>query len=179
MSQRKFLGFIVLIFTLSLTILPASAASGSNATFSLDCAGFIGSGGSVLLDRDNTGASRESFILSATDGIGNIIYEPVVDEFFVGTNISWASTQRIPWTSAPQYNPLTLRVVSRSGNGFSEQLVTLSTGSCEGLPSFGAVPAGVLRIEDGMLIGSDGSVLPLGSTSPSVPLNSTAPRPDR
>jgi hypothetical protein len=178
MLQRKVLGFIVLIIVLSLAAVPASAANSSTAAFSLDCAGFTGTGGSVLLDRDNTGSSRESFILSATDGIGNIIYEPVVDQFFVGTTISWTDTPKIAWTSTPQYNPLTLRVISRSGNGFNEQLVSLSTGSCEGLPSFGAVPEGVFIVEDGLLIATDGTILPLGSTSPPVPLNTTAPRPD-
>jgi uncharacterized protein YraI len=178
MYQRKLFGFIVLIILLSLAAIPASAANSSTAAFSLDCAGFTGTGGSVLLDRDNTGASRESFILSATDGIGNIIYEPVVDEFFVGTTISWTDSSQIAWTSTPQYNPLTLRVISRAGNGFGEQLVSLSTGSCEGLPSFGAVPEGVMTVQNGLLIGTDGTVLPLGSTSPSLDLNTTAPRPD-
>src|SRR5690606_15566188 len=91
--------------------------------------------------------------------------------------ISWTGGNKVPWTSTPRYNPLTLRVVSRAGNGFSEQLVTLANGNCEGLPSFGAVPSGVFFVEGDQLIGLDGLTLPLGSTSPSVPLNSTAPRP--
>jgi hypothetical protein len=161
-----------------MTVLPASAGSDNGTSFALDCDGFTGTGGDVVLTRDNTGNERESFIVSVTDGIGNIIYEPVVDQFFVGGTVSWTGGEKFLWQSTPHYNPITLRVVSRAGNGLDEQLVTLATGSCEGLPSFGATPDGVFTITDDTLIGANGIVLPLGSSSPSVPLNAIPPRPD-
>ncbi|MBZ0290860.1 MAG: hypothetical protein K8I30_24755, partial [Anaerolineae bacterium] len=98
--------------------------------------------------------------------------------FFVGGTVSWTGGEKFLWTATPHYNPLTLRVVSRSGNGLDEQLVTLATGSCEGLPSFGATPEGVFTILEDTLIGANGIVLPLGSSSPSVPLNAVPPRPE-
>src|SRR5688572_8942901 len=116
MLRRTQLVFALLLVALGVAVLPASAATGGEATFSLDCAGFTGNGGSMVLDRDNTGESREAFIVSATDGIGNIVYEPVVDRFFVGASISWTGGNKIAWTSAPKFNPITLRVVSRAGN---------------------------------------------------------------
>lgn len=178
MLRRTHLLAALLLVILVMTVLPASAGSDNGTSFALDCDGFTGSGGDVLLTRDNTGNERESFIVSVTDGIGNIIYEPVVDQFFVGGTVSWTGGEKFLWQSTPHYNPITLRVVSRAGNGLDEQLVTLATGSCEGLPSFGATPDGVFTITDDTLIGANGIVLPLGSSSPSVPLNAIPPRPD-
>ncbi len=179
MFRRAHLVVTIVIVVLGLALLPANAATGSSATFSLDCAGFTGGGGSILLNRDNTGADRESFIVSATDGVGKIIYDPAVDQFFVGATISWSDASKVAWTSSPTYNPLTIRVVSRAGNGFPEQLVTLASGSCEGLPTYGALPQGlgVYTVDGDLLYGLNGDILPLGSTSPDVPLNGTAPRP--
>lgn len=178
MLRRTHLLAALLLVILVLTVLPASAGSDNGTSFSMDCFGFTGSGGDVLLTRDNTGSERESFIVSVTDGIGNIIYEPVVDQFFVGGTVSWTGGDKYLFTATPHYNPLTLRVVSRAGNNLDEQLVTLATGSCEGLPSFGATPEGVFTLTEDTLIGANGIVLPLGSSSPSVPLNAVPPRPD-
>ncbi len=179
MLRRTPILFVLFILIFSITVLPASAASDNSATFALDCDGFTGTSGDVLLTRDNTGNGRESFIVSVTDGIGNIIYAPVVDQFFVGGTVSWTGGTKVLWQATPQYNPLTLRVVSRAGNNLDEQLVTLATGSCEGLPSFGATPEGVFTIDEinDLLLGIGGGALPLGSTSPAVPLNEVAPRP--
>jgi hypothetical protein len=177
MLRRQYFVTALLLGILVLSVLPASAGSDNGTSFALDCFGYTGSGGDVLLTRDNTGSERESFIVSVTDGIGNIIYEPVVDQFFVGGTVSWTGGETFRWTATPKYNPLTLRVVSRAGNGLDEQLVTLATGSCEGLPSFGATPEGVFTILEDTLIGANGIVLPLGASSPSVPLNAVPPRP--
>jgi hypothetical protein len=180
MLRRTSLLLVLLTVILGLTALPAFAGSDNGAGFAIDCEGFTGTGGNVLLTRDNTGSDRESFIVSVTDGIGNIIYEPVVDQFFVGGTVSWTGGEKFRWTATPHYNPLTLRVVSRAGNNLDEQLVTLSTGACEGLPSFGATPEGVFTIDalNDLLLGIGGGALPLGSSSPSVDLNEVAPRPD-
>lgn len=175
MVRRLLILSIVVILIIG--ALPVSAGS-SGAAFTLDCTGFSGTGGDIRLDRDNTGTGREAFIVSATDGAGNIIYEPKIDTFFVGGTVSFDNTDVIPWTSTPQYNPLTLRVVSQEGNGFSEQLVALSAGACEGLPGLAALPEGVFIVDEDTLTLDAGVTVPLGTTSESLPLNTVPPRPE-
>lgn len=176
MLRRTLVILMALVFILA--VLPVSAGNSSGAAFGLDCVGFTGTGGEIVLDRDNTGTGREAFIVSATDGVGNLIYEPKVDTFFVGGTVSFAGADVIPWTSTPQYNPLTIRVVSQAGNGFEEELVALSTGSCEGLPTSGATPTGVFIVDGDTLTTDDNVVYPVGTTSEPVPLNGVPPRPD-
>jgi hypothetical protein len=154
---------LVALLTVVVTIGPALAGENSSAAFALSCDGFTGSG-DIVLDRDNTGALREAFIVVATDGIGNIIYDPVVDSFFVGGKVTWDGGSLIPWAAEPQYNPLTLRVVSLAGNDLDDEVIVLTTGSCEGLPTYGALPEGVGLLSD-------------GETSPSVDPNAVPPRP--
>ncbi len=176
MKQRPFLILAVLVLLSAVPFFSASAGINNGAAFTLDCTGFSGSGGDILLDRDNTRDQRESFILSVTDGAGNIIYEPVVDQFFVGGTVSWTGGQTFAWTQTPQYNPLTLRVVSRSGNGFAEQEVALATGTCTDLPGYGALPEGFFLTEEGLLSDGRGGGFTLGDTSPAVGLNGVPPR---
>jgi hypothetical protein len=148
-------GMLMLVAVLA----PVSAGTNSGATFTIDCEGFQGTGGSIILDRDNTGSNREAFVVSATDGAGNIIYQPEDDSFFVGGSISWSGSQMVEWTSAPRFNPITLRVVSLEGNGLDSQTILRVTGSCTGLPLYG-FPAIIS-----------------GDTSASVALNAPPPRP--
>ena len=101
MLRRSTFILIVMALVLGAAVLPASAGSTSDATFSLGCTGFSGSG-QVLLDRDNTGSLREAFQVVVTDGVGNIIYKPVVDSFFVGGTVSWTATTVVKWTSSPE-----------------------------------------------------------------------------
>lgn len=157
--RRSLFILFVMALVLGAAVLPASAGSTVNASFSLDCKGFSGSG-QILLDRDNTGSMREEFQVVVTDGVGNIIYKPVVDSFFVGGTVSWTPGNVIEWTATPEYNPLTLRVVSLAGNNFDEQTIAVATGSCDGLKSFAALPF-VLN----------------GETSASVEINAVPPRP--
>ncbi|MBI1281716.1 MAG: hypothetical protein GC179_26560 [Anaerolineaceae bacterium] len=158
LRRSTFISFVMAL-VMGAAVLPASAGSTVDATFSLDCKGFSGSG-QIVLDRDNTGSLREAFQVVVTDGVGNIIYKPVVDSFFVGGTVSWTASNVIEWTGTPQYNPLTLRVVSLAGNNFDEQTIAIGTGSCEGLPSLGALP----RFLN-------------GETSDSVDINAVPPRP--
>jgi hypothetical protein len=174
MLRRFTILFILALLVLA--VLPVSAGGNAGASFSLTCEGFSGSG-SIALDRDNTGEAREAFIVSATDGSGKVIYEPQVDTFFVGGTVSWDGGDVIPWTATPQYNPLTLRVVSQAGNDFSEQLITAATGSCEGLPGYSALPEFIFEVRGDELVSDAGAVLPLGETSANVPINAEAPRP--
>src|SRR5258706_4066461 len=115
MLRRSTFILFVMALVLGVAVLPANAGSTVDATFSLGCDGFSGSG-QIRLDRDSTGSLREAFQVVVTDGVGNIIYKPVVDSFFVGGTVSWTSTNLIQWTSKPEDNPLTLRVVSLAGN---------------------------------------------------------------
>lgn len=176
MARRLMIVFFIALFAFAL--LPVQAGSSTGATFKLDCNGFTGSSGSVRLDRDNTRANREAFIVSATDGAGNVILEPIQDSFFVGGSVSWAGITPVKWTATPQYNPLVLRIVSRAGNGFAESLIVMASGVCPGLPVYGALPEGVFYVDGDLLVRGAGLVgLPAGSTSAPVPLNGTPPRP--
>lgn len=173
----KILAVLALAVGLLGGVLSAAAGNNNDASFTLDCTGFTGNSGHITLDRDNSGSSREVFILSATDGVGNVIYAPLEDSFFVGGTVSWEGGDTVPWTAAPQYNPLTLRVMSRSGNGFAEELIVSATGSCAGLPGYAAVPDGVFVVEGDTLTIADGTViLAAGVTSPTVDLNAVPPR---
>lgn len=173
----KILAMVALVAGLLGGNLIAFAGENDGASFALSCEGFTGTGGYIMLDRDNTGNQREAFILSATDGVGNVIYAPIEDSFFVGGTVSWDGGDVVAWTATPQYNPLTLRVMSRAGNGFDEELIVITTGSCDGLPTYGIMPADAFFVVDGVLTVADGTIiLPAGITSPSVDLNATAPR---
>lgn len=177
MARRAWMVFIVVLLMLS--VLPVHAED-DGAAFALDCNGFTGTGGSLRLTRDNTRTSREAFVISATDGAGNVIYTPVEDTFFVGGTVSWVGIPQVRWTRTPQYNPLVLRVVSRAGNGFDERLMTLALGACDGLPEYQTTTVSELAyyVEDDTLVrGPNLAALPAGYTSPPVPLNSAPPRP--
>lgn len=158
---RRFILLLSLV-ALSVFMMPAQAGVNSGVTFSLGCEGFSGAG-SITLNRDNTGDLREAFIVSATDGVGNIIYEPVEDSFFVGGNVSWDASKVIPWDVAPQFNPLTLRVVSQDGNNLAVQTIVTATGSCGTLLTFKSLPL-IFFVNDGL-------------TSSSLDLNEIPPRP--
>lgn len=176
MARRLWIVFILALFAVS--VLPVYAGEDQGAAFTMDCNGFSGTAGSVRLNRDNTNNQREAFLVSATDGAGNIIYEPVEDSFFVGGTVAWAGGPQVEWTSTPQYNPLVLRVVSRSGNGFGESLVLMAVGECAELPAYGVLPAGVFVVDgDTLVLDTNLGTVPLGSTSPTVALNNTPPRP--
>jgi len=101
----------------------------------------------------------------------------VTDQFFVGGTISWVDGGRIGWTSAPEFNPLTLRIVSRAGNEQGESLILLATGECTNLPHVSAMPDEFFRVEEGRLVAPNGASAPAGTTSQTVPLNTAPPRP--
>ncbi len=159
MRRRSTFIMVMMLLVLGAAVLPASAGATVDAAFSLGCTGFSGSG-QILLNRDNTGSAREAFQVVVTDGVGNIIYKPVVDSFFVGGTVSWTAGNVIEWTTAPKYNPLTLRVVSLAGNKLSETTITIATGSCVDLPTVGVL-----------------SVIEDAATSASVEINAVPPRP--
>ncbi|MFN8372454.1 MAG: hypothetical protein U0694_06210 [Anaerolineae bacterium] len=156
---------IVLLLTLALlTLLPAQAATRSGLSFRLDCTGFVSRGGGLSLDRDNTGSGLETITLSAVDGAGNVILPGVSSTAFVGSTLVLQDGLRWSWANTPAANPLILTVTSAAGNGLEAEVVYQAAGLCSGLPTTEA--------------GADLLALPDGITSPSVPINSVAPRPD-
>lgn len=173
---RRF-SIVLIVALLVLAALPVSAGTNSGAVFDISCEGFTSSSGSILLDRDNTGQSSEAFIVSATDGAGNIIYEPKQDSFFVGGSVAWTGNTIYLWTAQPAFNPITLRIVSPAGNGQPEQLIALATGSCAELPGYGVLPGNVFVVEGDTLTVDGRVVVQVGATSPSVDPNAVPPRP--
>ncbi len=141
---------------------PLHAAESSALSLRVDCGGFISRGGSLVLNRDNTGTGREQFVITATDGEGNVIYAPTVESLKVGLSVQFPDGLYWAWTAEPVANPLTVRIISQAGNGLNEQVVYSILGNCASLESK-----------------SDDTAIntPQGGTSPSVPLNVTAPRP--
>jgi hypothetical protein len=163
--RSRYLLVVVLVFAfVLLTLLPAQAATRSGLSFRLDCDGFTSRGGGIALNRDNTGSGLETITLSAVDGAGNVILSAVSSTAFVGSTLSIPDGLRWNWSAEPAANPLILSVTSIAGNGLAEQVVYQAAGLCSGLPVTEA--------------GADLLALPDGVTSPSVPINATAPRPD-
>lgn len=139
------------------------AADTDALSLRVDCDGFVSRGGTLVLNRDNTGSGREQFIISATDGSGLEIYESAPESLRVGVNIEFPDGLYWAWTTAPTANPLTVRIVSLAGSGLNEQVVYSILGNCADLETADSE----LNTDE----------VPNGSTSPSVPLNVTAPRP--
>jgi len=176
MKLRHFMS-VLIGFALALGLFGlAAAADGAGVAFNLDCGGFS-STGHMLLTRDNTGTGRESFTVSAIDGLGNVIYAGTPDSFFVGGTVSWQDGGTYAWTRAPQYNPITLRVVSLAGNGQPAEVAAVAVGACAGLPTVTAGQGGGLLVTDGETTFVLDPRLLNGITSPAVPLNTAPPRP--
>ncbi|NOG51005.1 MAG: hypothetical protein HND48_17360 [Chloroflexi bacterium] len=84
MTRRATL--IVMLLLAVLLALPAAAADRNNLSLTVTCTGFTTQGGSITLDRDNTGAGRERFSFVASDGNGTTIYSGPVESFYVGAH---------------------------------------------------------------------------------------------
>jgi hypothetical protein len=119
----------------------AEALSSGMADFDISCTGITYLGGSVITaDRDNTGDGRERFYLEVVDGKGTPLYRthppysiPIGDSIFLPSYVTFG------WWGWPEYNPISVRLVSYAGNGYDEQIILLDTGMCPGLPTAGAV----------------------------------------
>jgi hypothetical protein len=155
-------------------------AAGGTLNFKVDCSGFVSQGSTLQLTRDNTGALSEAFIVSAIDGAGNTIFEPISDVFYVGGTVNWPAGDSYDWTTAPRYNPIRLQIVSPAGNGQPQQIIYDRSVSCEGLPRFGAIDALAAFTEQALrkLSGEAFVLQPAdGVTSDPVELNAIPPRP--
>jgi hypothetical protein len=138
--------------------LPASAAQRDGLAITVSCTGFSTLGGSLNLNRDNTGAGRERFQIVARDGGGATIYSGPVESFFVGSSIDFPANLKTDFSTAPASNPIVVSVVSAAGNGLAEQVVYSASGRCVSLPT--------VETED---------VVVSGVTSPSVAVNVLPP----
>ncbi len=114
-------------------------------SITVDCTGLHDPGIiSQVWDRNNTNTGYEAYHYIARDGAGNQLFYfasqlPVGDVTIIGN---------VNWTSAPQYNPITMTLVSHAGNGYGEQSYTW-IGWCAGLPTWAGsdqvpIPAGAV-----------------------------------
>lgn len=168
--SRKSISFALVIGLLLVAITPLTVfgADDDNLTFGIGCNGFTVNGGSIKLDRDNTGAGREQFSVGAIDGRGQVIFNPVIDSALVGTQIAFQGEGTYTWSNTPAANPITLSVVSLEGNTAPQQIIYSTVGNCEGLPTgtvSGVVVPNVPNIAFGEL------------TSPAIELGDSVPVP--
>jgi uncharacterized protein YgiM (DUF1202 family) len=155
--SRRLLVMLTVLLMLALA-LPASAAERDGLAITVNCTGFTALGGSLNLNRDNTGAGRERFQIVARDGGGATIYSGPVESFFVGSSIDFPASLATDFSTAPASNPIIVSVVSAAGNGLAEQVVYSAAGRCASLPT--------VETED---------VVVSGVTSPSVAVNILPP----
>ena len=188
MRQR---GFIILLVMLALVVGSASAGTNNGLNWSVGCDGFTNNGGSVTLNRDNTGVGKETIVMGAVDGRGNVIFNSTKQTADLGTTISLTPGATFEWSSLPVANPLIVTVFSRAGNGELEDIIYTAVGACDGLP----IEANVLTTERPLVTAPviprptgraarEVSTIELPTstenplvTSPSVPINTEPPHP--
>lgn len=163
MRRSSLLSILILMGLCLVLPFTAHAAARSRLSFRVGCDGFISRGGEIVLDRDNTAAGREQFVISAVDGHGNWAYAPALESFVVGSRINMTAGLFFKWTAAPTANPITVSVVSPAGNGHAEQVIYTVEGACADVETVTAADFDILTEVD-------------GRTSPSVALNSVPPR---
>jgi hypothetical protein len=117
-------------FALSVDAVYASSYSG---TLSITCSGFSDlAPNTVTFDRDNTGTGNEAYQYVATDGAGTSIYT-LSNQLPLGSYTLGSAS----FTQAPAYNPITVKLISPAGNGYSAQTIFSIQGTCAGLPTYG------------------------------------------
>lgn len=154
---------LVVILLLSFGLMQVGAAERDGLLMKMDCDGFTSRGGAIELDRDNTGVGREVFVVVATDGNGNTVFNPAAESFLVGSRITFPIGAAFAWTAAPTANPIVIRVYSPAGNGFDEQEIYSVVGACAGLDTV-VEEINLPEMYD-------------GTTSPSIWINQDPPRP--
>lgn len=171
---RKLTLIAIIVLIASAFIATAINASSSVAVFTLYCDGFRGDGVdfTTTFDRDNTGTGKEAYLQQVTDGAGNVLWS---DSGTVPLGTYFEPDTFVPYTAAPQYNPLTITLISLAGNGYEEQIMTKQTGSCEGLPTYVPLEPICLAIPDGSVVGALPSATQAyyapGNIAPEVVLN--------
>ncbi len=135
----------LVLLAVLLTNFSVAQAGSFAGTINITCTGF-NSSDIVTLDRDNTGAGNELYRYEVTDGAGTLIFTFQSQLPLGGYTMGGAA-----YTTAPQYNPITVTMISLAGNGLPQQTITQQSGTCSGLPTAGVylaapVPSGfVLR----------------------------------
>lgn len=147
---------LICTILLVLIVLPAQAARRDGLALSVGCSGFASYGGSLILDRDNTGVGREAFYLHAVDGDGTVLYHGPTESFLVGGTVDFPAGYQIGYSTAPSSNPIFVSVISAEGNGLRAVTVYTASGRCAGLPTVD------VAIETGV-------------TTASLPLNTVPP----
>lgn len=135
----------------ALAVQPALALSINGLNVTLNCTDWSYNAYDFTTDRDNTGANAEAYDIIITDGAGTLLHVVSNNGVALGgpypdgpnTNISY--NQGV----APQYNPLKFTWTSRAGNVFQTQIAYTQSGTCPGLPTFGAITGGSGKIIDG------------------------------
>src|SRR5690606_37891271 len=117
MSRRLCLVLTALL--LLALVVPASAARRDGLAFTVGCTGFTSLGGSVILNRDNTGSGREQFQILAKDGFGTVIYSGPLESFFAGSTIYFPINHVTSFSGEPAANPIVVSVISGAGNGLN------------------------------------------------------------
>jgi hypothetical protein len=135
--KRKMLLGVVLVLAMSMVVAVqfTSAMIVTNSTITLGCTSYDYDFDWVF-DRDNTGTGSEAYFIEITDGAGKVLRRH--DNTFSVPSSGHDGPNTIAYSAVPDYNPLTYRLVSKAGNGFSEQLVDQATGTCVGLPTYSA-----------------------------------------
>ena len=134
-KTRRFI-ILALAMALSLGLIaqPAQAATISGNFIELFCSGLtILSDATITLDRDNTGNNEEHISFLVTDGFGTSLATGAIWGT-LGAGVSLDSDFYGDYASAPQGNPITLRMVSDAGNGLPREVLVEFTIECEGLP---------------------------------------------
>jgi hypothetical protein len=171
MRRYSVLLFLTIFGVLLAQAAPVEAAVRGTLKFRLSCTGFTSRGGSLPLNRDNTGNNQEAYSFTAYDGNGNVIYNET-SRFVVGGRLNYPAGEFRLWSSTPQANPLVLKVTSLAGNGKSEEVVLRWTEQCPTLTASGTELATVSGLQAPLDLEEI-----TGGTAPALPLNATAPTP--
>ena len=136
MSRKLLVVGLLLVVSLA-GVFSVAHANTYDGTVQITCTDFNASGtGADTLDRDNTGQGQEHVRIDVFDGAGTVLYSLTFSNF-LGTYIAGLITT-VPYTTAPQFNPITVKVTSLAGNGLPEVATVIGTGSCAGLATFGS-----------------------------------------
>ena len=144
MIKKRTIGLVIIVAMVTIVAGLAPPAQKTQAfsydgTMSIDCDGFVADNDSAWLDRNNAGTleiPEEHFILIAWDGAGTIIFYQD-SQANLGERVNGIGVAS--WTTPPQYNPITFQAISAAGNELPEEIGFEATGSCDGLPTFGAI----------------------------------------
>jgi hypothetical protein len=151
MPRKKLILIALSVLILLTSFVSSLYASDYQGTVDITCTNFTAAGtGAHILDRDTTGTGQEQIRIDVTDGAGTLIYTFSYSNFL--GNYAGGMIGTTPYNTAPQYNPITVKVISLAGNGFPEQVQTFQ-GSCAGLPTF------VAPQEPGLIVPNLGMVV--------------------